>query len=176
MCRRAGVPLVANDRPDLAILAGCDLVHVGQTDMPVDQIKRIAPGLGIGVSTHTMDQLETALASRPAYVAFGPVFETPTKTQPEPVVGKTALHTARVRSETGGVPLVAIGGITREHARELVGIVEVVAVISALLPPVGREAGAPASLLGEVAARAHDFQQLFTPVTAAVSQQPATGL
>jgi thiamine-phosphate pyrophosphorylase len=176
MCRRAGVPLVANDRPDLAILAGCDLVHVGQTDMPVDQIRRIAPGLGIGVSTHTMEQLETALASRPAYIAFGPVFETATKTPPDAVVGIAALHAARVRSQAAGIPLVAIGGITRDRARELVDVVEVVAAISALLPPVGREAVSPAGQLVEVAARARDFQQIFASVPAAIGHQPTTGL
>jgi thiamine-phosphate pyrophosphorylase len=173
MCRRAGVPLVANDRPDLAILAGCDLVHVGQTDMPVDQIRRIAAGLGVGVSTHTIEQLETALEKRPAYVAFGPVFETPTKSQPEAVVGVAALRTARARSDSARVPLVAIGGITRERARELVGLVDIVAVISALLPPkVTRDAIAPASdMLREVAARAHDFQQLFAPHPLAIADQ-----
>src|SRR5215469_647022 len=79
MCHRARVPLVANDRPDLAILAGCDLVHVGQTVMPIDRVRRIAPGLGVGVSTHTLDQLDAALAARPSYVAFGPIFPTTTK-------------------------------------------------------------------------------------------------
>src|SRR5215472_7668942 len=69
MCHRAGVPLVANDRPDLAILAGCDCVHVGQTDMPIDRVRRIAPSLGVGVSTHNLEQLDAALAARPLYVA-----------------------------------------------------------------------------------------------------------
>src|SRR5580658_1866513 len=79
MCHGAGVPLVANDRPDLALLAGCDMVHVGQTDMPIDRVRRITPGLGVGVSTHTLAQLDAALAAAPTYVALGPIFETRTK-------------------------------------------------------------------------------------------------
>src|SRR5580692_9277912 len=56
MCHRSGVLLVANDRPDLALMAGCDLVHVGQDDMPIERVRRIAPGLGVGISTHTLEQ------------------------------------------------------------------------------------------------------------------------
>src|SRR6516164_1745367 len=108
MCHRAGVPLVANDRPDLAILAGCDAVHVGQSDMPIDRVRRIAPGLGVGVSTHDLDQLDAALAARPLYVAYGPVFETTTKTNPDPVVGVGALRAARAHAVAAGVPLVGI--------------------------------------------------------------------
>jgi thiamine-phosphate pyrophosphorylase len=170
MCRRAGIPLVANDRPDLAILAGCDLVHVGQTDMPIDQIRRIAPGLGIGVSTHSSEQLEIALAARPAYVAFGPVFQTSTKVRPDPVVGMASLGAARLRTEAARIPLVAIGGITCERARELIGLVDVVAVISGLLPPLVLRGEAPsaAEVLCDVAARARDLQQVFAPPPAAV--------
>src|SRR5580700_2363346 len=103
MCRRAGVSLVANDRPDLAVLAGCDLVHVGQDDMPIDRVRRIAPGLGVGVSTHSLEQLDAALVTRPAYVAFGPVFQTTTKANPDPVVGVPALKTAYARARAAGI-------------------------------------------------------------------------
>ena len=47
LCRRASVPLVCNDRADLAILGGCDMVHLGQEDAPVELVRRLAPGLGI---------------------------------------------------------------------------------------------------------------------------------
>lgn len=166
MCHRAGVPLVANDRPDLAIFAGCDLAHVGQRDMPIERVRRLAPGLGVGVSTHTIDELEEALGARPAYVAFGPVFQTTTKKQPEPVVGVTALQAAHERAQAAKVPLVAIGGITLERAPELVGLVECVAVIAALVPaaygplPMRRPRG---DALREVADRARAFQELFGP-------------
>jgi thiamine-phosphate pyrophosphorylase len=156
LCHRAGVPLVANDRPDIAVLAGCDMVHVGQTDMPIDRVHRIALGLGVGVSTHTLPQLEAALAARPTYVAFGPVFETSTKDNPDPVVGLAGLRAASVRAAAAGVPLVAIGGITWERARKLAGLVDAVAVIADLVPPAGE-----ADFAREVTSRARAIQQLF---------------
>jgi len=161
MCHRSGVPLVANDRPDFAILAGCDLVHVGQTDMPIDRVRRLVPGVGIGVSTHTLEQLDAALAARPAYVAFGPVFETSTKAIPDPVVGIAAVRKAYARAAAAGIPLVAIGGITRDRVPGLVGTVDAVAVIADLIPPIG-------DALREVTARARALHEPFTTEREAV--------
>ncbi len=170
MCHRAGVPLVANDRPDLAILAGCDLVHVGQDDMPIERVRRIAPGLAIGVSTHTLEQLDAALAAKPAYVAYGPVFSTTTKVNPDPVVGVAGLTAAYARARAAGVPLVAIGGVTFERARGLVAITDAVAAIGDLLPGKGPGEGPrPASeLYPEVASRARALASLFAPPPAQV--------
>jgi thiamine-phosphate pyrophosphorylase len=162
MCHRAEVALVANDRPDLAVFAGCDLVHVGQTDMPIERVRRIAPRLGVGVSTHTIAQLDAALAARPAYVAFGPVFETRTKANPDPVVGVENVRLAGPRAAAAGIPLVAIGGITRERARDLVGLVDVVAVVAELVPP-GDAWDGSLDLLEEVTARARALKDLFSP-------------
>jgi thiamine-phosphate pyrophosphorylase len=172
MCHRAGVRLVANDRPDLAILAGCDLVHVGQDDMPIDRVRRIAPGLGVGVSTHSLEQLDAALAARPAYVAYGPVFPTTTKEDPDPVVGVAGLSAAYARARAAGVPLVAIGGITYERASTIVATTDAVAAIAALMPA-SVTPGAPrstAELLQEVTARARALRDLFVapPVRAAL--------
>jgi thiamine-phosphate pyrophosphorylase len=161
MCHRVGTLLVANDRPDLAIMAGCDQVHIGQTDMPIDRVRRLTPGLGVGLSTHTIEQLDAALVARPTYVAFGPVFETRTKADPDPVVGIANLVLAHARARAAGIPLVAIGGITRERARDLIGWVDAVAVVAGLLPPA--LGGSPADVLCDVAARARGFQQLFAP-------------
>ena len=156
MCRRAGIPLVANDRPDLAVLAGCDLVHVGQEDMPIDRVRRIAPGLGVGVSTHSLEQLDAALAAHPDYVAFGPVFQTSTKKDAAAVVGVEALRGAYAPAPAAGVPLVAIGGITLERAATLCGAADAVAVIGELLPPAlaPERLQTASDLLTEVAARA----------------------
>jgi thiamine-phosphate pyrophosphorylase len=166
MCHRAGVPLVANDRPDLAILAGCDLVHVGQDDMAIERIRRIAPGLGVGISTHTLDQLDVALAARPAYVAFGPIYPTTTKKDHEPVVGTAGLAAAYTRARAAGIPLVAIGGITYERARPLVSSTDAVAVISDLLPRLGSDGGprpSAAEIYRDVSERARAFSELFSP-------------
>jgi thiamine-phosphate pyrophosphorylase len=165
MCRRAGVPLVANDRPDLAVLAGCDLVHVGQDDMPIDRVRRIAPGLRVGVSTHTLEQLDEALAARPDYVAFGPVFATSTKKDPAPIVGVDLLRAAHTRARAAKIPLVAIGGITQERAIGIVDDAEAVAVIAALVPqaPAGDRPRSAADLVREVAVRARRLADLFAP-------------
>jgi thiamine-phosphate pyrophosphorylase len=158
LCHNEGVSLVANDRPDLALLAGCDLVHIGQTDMPIDRVRRIAPALGVGVSTHDLGQLDAALATRPAYVAFGPVFETGSKTNPDPVVGLAEVGKASARASIASVPLVAIGGITLERAKALVGLVDAVAVIADLLPPADIAAS---DAMKYVTARARELHALF---------------
>ena len=133
VCRGAGVPLVANDRPDLAVLAGCDLVHLGQDDVPPELAHRIAPRLGIGISTHTPEQLARALEAKPAYVAYGPIFATTTKENPDPVVGLAGLREAARAAERAGTPLVAIGGIDLARAAEVAAIAPCVAVIGALV-------------------------------------------
>ncbi len=163
MCHRLSVPLVANDRPDWAVLAGCDMVHIGQTDMPIDRVRRLVPGIGVGVSTHDIAQLDAALAARPSYVAFGPVFDTATKVDPDPVVGASGLREAYKRARAAGIPLVAIGGITRDRARGLVGAADAVAVIGDLIPPtiVGEQRYSNGDALHEVAARARVLSALF---------------
>ncbi len=135
MCRQLGVPLVANDRADLAALAGCDCVHIGQEDLPYELVHRIAPQLGVGISTHSLEQLEKALAVRPRYVAYGPVFETATKVNADPVVGLEGLRQASRMTRAAGVPLVAIGGITLSRAHELVDLADACAVIADLYLP-----------------------------------------
>jgi thiamine-phosphate pyrophosphorylase len=134
MCRNAGVPLVANDRVDVAALAGCDYVHIGQEDGPIEIAHRIAPSLRIGVSTHTPEQLLRALEHRPAYVAYGPVWPTSSKGNADPVVGLAGLRAAHAVARVSGVPLVAIGGITLERAPDVAASSDAAAVIAALLP------------------------------------------
>ncbi len=155
ICRQAGVPLVANDRADLAALAGCEIVHIGQEDLPYELVHRIAPQLGVGISTHDMHQLDRALASRSRYVAFGPVFETGTKVNPDPVVGMSGLRSASKRARAAGTPLVAVGGITLARAPEVATLADSCAVIADLYPE--------GATLGDVTARAFAFQAVFGP-------------
>jgi thiamine-phosphate pyrophosphorylase len=131
ICRAAGVPLFANDRADLAALAGCEGVHVGQEDMPVATIRRIAPALRVGISTHTAEQAMRALADRPDYIALGPIFETSSKLRADPLVG---LETLRAVAAACPVPIVAIGGIDLERAPEIGRATHLGAVIAGLLP------------------------------------------
>ena len=138
----AGVPFFANDRPDLALLAGCDGVHVGQEDLPVALIREAFPRLRVGLSTHDAEQVGEAASEAPDYLAVGPIFATASKDNPSPVVGISGLRAlvARARAARPGLPIVAIGGITLETAGAIGSMVDAVAVIGALLP----EAGLPA--------------------------------
>ena len=138
----AGALLFANDRVDLAALAGCDGVHLGQHDLDIGDARRVAaalgaPGLRIGLSTHGAAELETALASHPDYVAAGPVFATHSKDQPDPTLGLVGLASLATRARAADTPLVAIGGIDAERAPEVAALVPAAAVIAALLPPAG---------------------------------------
>jgi len=119
MARRAcdahGAALVVNDRIDLALAAGADGVHLGQTDLPIAAARAIAGDqLAIGVSTHDVAQVERAVAAGADYLGFGPLFATTTKANPDPVQGLAGLRAAVAAAR--GVPIVAIGGITAEHA------------------------------------------------------------
>lgn len=111
-CRRAGVPFVVNDRPDLALLAGADGLHLGQDDLPIAEARRIV-GCVVGVSTHDEAQARRAVADGADLVAFGPVHPTASKADPDPVVGVERLAGVCAAIAT---PVVAIGGITMENA------------------------------------------------------------
>ena len=134
LCAESGARLIANDRPDLAVLAQCDGVHIGQEDLPLPLVRTLAPGLLVGVSTHNLEQLTAALAERPDYVAFGPVFATASKERPDPSVGLALLAEAHAAAQRAGIPLVAIGGINLERATQIAERAELGAVIAALQP------------------------------------------
>lgn len=151
--RRAGVKLFANDRPDLAALAECDGVHVGQSDLPAGEVRRCFPSLELGLSTHTLAELDEALAARPDYVAFGPVFRTQSKRDPDPVVGLDGLTRAAERVR-GQCPLVAIGGIDASNAALVARVADLAAVIGALVPAEPR--------VGAVASAARELTHAFS--------------
>lgn len=134
LCSKFGARLIANDRPDLAVLGQCDGVHIGQEDLPLPLVRLLAPGLLVGVSTHTLEQLAQALADKPDYVAFGPVFGTASKERPDPTVGLGLLAQAHRAARSAGIPLVAIGGINLERARQVAVHSDLAAVIAALQP------------------------------------------
>lgn len=133
-CSRAGVELFANDRPDLAALAAADGVHLGQDDLPLAIARRQFPRLKLGLSTHDLDQLRAALPLQPDYVAYGPVFPTHSKEDPDEVVGLSGLTRAAELTRAAGCSLVAIGGIDRAKAAEVGKLGAAGAVIADLLP------------------------------------------
>lgn len=134
LCTEYGARLIANDRPDLAVLGQCDGLHIGQEDLPLPLVRLLAPGLLVGVSTHTLEQLAAALAEKPDYVAFGPVFATASKERADPSVGLSLLAQAHAAAQAARIPLVAIGGITLERAPQVAEHSEFAAVIAALQP------------------------------------------
>jgi thiamine-phosphate pyrophosphorylase len=126
------VRLIVNDRADLCIAAGADGVHVGQNDLPPEAARRIGGDDRIvGVSTHNLEQVESADRSAADYIAVGPVFSTSSKDNPDPVIGLDGVKRARALTQK---PLVAIGGITLENCRSVIDAgADSVAVISDLL-------------------------------------------
>ncbi len=111
LTRRLGVPLVVNDRPDLAVLVGADYVHVGQDDLPPAVARRF--GIPVGVSTHSPAELAGAEAD---YAGVGPVYETPTK-EGRPAVGLEYVRHAAVHAR---LPWFAIGGIDETNVGDVV--------------------------------------------------------
>ena len=109
LCRAAGVPFVVNDRVDLARLVAADGAHLGQDDLPPAEARTLlGPGPLLGLSTHSVAQVEAAAVAPVDYLGFGPLFATRTKARPDPVVGLDGLRAAAAASRH---PLVAIGGI-----------------------------------------------------------------
>jgi thiamine-phosphate pyrophosphorylase len=110
--------LIVNDFWQAAIDANVGFVHLGQEDLATADVKALkARGIRIGVSTHTPEELETALAIAPDYVALGPIYETRLKAMPYPPQGLDRIGVWKNR--IGEVPLVAIGGITPERATQV---------------------------------------------------------
>ena len=130
----SGCKLILNNRADLAVLAKFDGVHVGQGDLsPEDARRVVGPNRIVGLSTHTPEQVRAAEQSCADYIAIGPVFATATKLNPDPVVGLEGVRRARALTAK---PLVAIGGITRANARNVIESgADSIAVISALFAP-----------------------------------------
>ena len=128
MCREAGVLFVVDDRADIALLLDAAL-HVGQDDLPPRDARRlIGPERILGFSTHNAEQLRAATNEPVDYVAIGPMFSTISKQNPDPVVGQ-------VPDLPRAMPLIAIGGITRQNALAVLAVgADSVAVIGDLLP------------------------------------------
>lgn len=103
---------IVNDDPSIAAEAAADGVHVGQTDMPVAEVRQRYPELRIvGLSTHNPEQTAAAITQRPDYIGVGPVYATPTKKIPDPTLGP---ETAGRMIALAPFPAVAIGGVNLE--------------------------------------------------------------
>lgn len=133
VARELGVRLIINDRADIAHALAADGVHLGQDDLPPAAARAtLGERAVIGFSTHNEEQAREAIELPVDYLAIGPIFPTSSKENPDPVVGLEGLR--RVRRIVGQIPLVAIGGIRPENAREVLRAgADSVAVISLLL-------------------------------------------
>jgi thiamine-phosphate pyrophosphorylase len=153
-CRENGVDLIVNDRADFALLLEAGL-HIGQDDLsPRDARQLMGPFAFIGYSSHSASQLAAAGGEPVDYVALGPIFGTASKRNPDPVVGVEELRRCRPLI---GQPLVAIGGITRANALEVLNAgADSVAVIAGLLPGSDGPSPTPQSLRQ----RMEEWQQL----------------
>jgi thiamine-phosphate pyrophosphorylase len=115
LCRTHGCDLIVNDYWQAAIDAGASYLHLGQEDLAAADLAAIRrAGLYVGISTHSEDELETALAAEPYYVALGPIYETKLKAMKWAPQGLERIGVWKRR--IGSLRLVAIGGITPDRA------------------------------------------------------------
>jgi thiamine-phosphate pyrophosphorylase len=126
-----GIPLVINDRIDVALACGADGVHLGQNDLPADEARKLLPpGVFIGWSVESMDDVQQSAALPVDYLGVSPVFSTPTKTDTKDPWGLEGLAVVRAATR---LPLVAIGGIHAGNARDVLRAgANGLAVVSAL--------------------------------------------
>ena len=138
IARKHRVKIIINDRVDIALALKADGVHLGQDDLPPENARKILGAKAIiGFSTHNLEQVAAAVKMPIDYLAFGPVFTTTTKENPDATVGIEALK--KVRQSIGSFPLVAIGGINSENFREVLqASADSVAVISDLISDAGQ--------------------------------------
>lgn len=130
ICSRHNVPFILNDRVDIALSIDSDGVHLGQDDLDIKTARRI---LGkekiIGLSTHSIEQAQTAINEPVDYIGVGPIFDTPTK----PDYKSTGLDFLKWAEKNVKLPFVVIGGIDLTNIRNILSCkVRTVAVVRAV--------------------------------------------
>ena len=131
VCARHGVPLIVNDRADIALAVGAAGTHFGQDDMPVAIGRSVlSPETIIGASARTEDKILEAILEGADYIGFGPIYQTSSKPDAEQPKG---LERLRRMCEIAKCPVIAIGGITLQTAAEVIKAgAHGIAVISAV--------------------------------------------
>lgn len=114
-----GALFILNDRPDIALAAGADGVHLGQSDLPLSAARKLAPDLLIGVSCHSLEEARRAQSEGADYVNLGPVFPTRTKNTASPCLGLSGLAEIIPRLQ---IPFTVMGGIKLVHLPELLAL------------------------------------------------------
>lgn len=145
-----GAAFIVNDRCDLALAVEADGVHLGQSDLPYEDARRVmGPGKLIGLSAHTAEQVQDAERLQPDYIGFGPIFKPLSKKDHDSIVGIEGLRTARRLTR---LPIYGIGGIQREQVpRVLEAGANGIAVISAVAsaPDIGQATRELLALMGQ---------------------------
>lgn len=129
--QRHNVPLIINDRVDIALLAGADGVHLGQSDLPCDEVRKLAgENFIIGVSAATVEEAEKAENDGADYLGVGAMFPTATKTNTRPVTKETLKEIRKAVK----IPFVIIGGIKKDNIEDFAGCgMNGAAVVSAVV-------------------------------------------
>lgn len=140
LCRELGAVSIINDRPDIALAAGADGVHVGQDDLAAGRARALlGPGKLLGVSAHSPEEALRARAAGADYLGVGAAFATGTKADARPI----SRETIRAVTAAVDIPAVAIGGVSRENILELRGLgLAGVAVVSGIFGQKHPEAAA----------------------------------
>lgn len=125
------IPLIVNDRVKVAIALNAQGIHVGQSDMPAAQVRKlIGSDMILGVSVLTVDQAIKAQEDGADYIGVGPIFPTSTKADADPPIGMSGLRDIR---RIVNIPIIAIGNINKNNARSVMKYANGIAVISAVL-------------------------------------------
>lgn len=126
----AGALFIVNNRVDIALLAEADGVHLGNSDLPAREVRKLAPGLLIGVSCNRPEQAATAKERGASYFNIGPLFQTETKKNLTPFLGLEAIEAF---SSLSDLPFTVMGGIKLEHVENLTALgAHRIAVVTAL--------------------------------------------
>ena len=130
--KKSGIPLIINDRVDVAQAVEADGVHLGQNDMPLDTAKQIlGDSMIIGISAESLEDAIEAEKGGADYLGVSPIYATPTKTDTAPALGVEGLQAMR---KAVRIPLVGIGGLKKENSMDVIrGGADGVAVVSAIV-------------------------------------------
>jgi thiamine-phosphate pyrophosphorylase len=130
LTHRYGALLLINDRLDIALAAGADGVHLGRTDLPVSEARRLAPDMVIGASSHSLGDAREAQDAGASYVNIGPVFPTNTKERLSNFLG---MEGVRAIASHLNIPFTVMGGIKAAHIHDLVACdARTIAVVTAI--------------------------------------------
>ncbi|NMP24287.1 thiamine phosphate synthase [Sulfobacillus harzensis] len=131
--RDTGILFIVNDRVDIAMAVQADGVHVGQDDIPVEVVRRLAPNLIVGLSVGSEAELRVAERARPDYIGMGPVYPTPSKDDAGEALNVDGFRRLCLRAKRLA-PVVAIGGIQPDNAKPVwESGADGIAVISAVM-------------------------------------------